>query len=264
MPTYQDDTSAFDQVISQGYEFKLNKYFSEGWQIFRQQLWAFVGFTLLANLALAIVAQIPILGVFAQIFLGGVMYAGLYIVANNIRKGKPFEFSDFFRGTDDVLQLGLTQLVTGVIAVIPMLITFALAFDYSKAWELINGQITDPGEVSAFVLSLFTDWRIYVGLIATMFLSLLYIFALPLVVLGRLRFWPAMEVSRKTVSQQWWNFLLMNLLFFPIVLIGFLALCIGVYGAIGYLYCVIYVAYADIYQIEGSSADNIIDEIGSN
>ncbi|TAE50426.1 MAG: hypothetical protein EAZ89_12070 [Bacteroidetes bacterium] len=264
MPTYQDDTSAFDQVISQGYEFKMGYYFSEGWQIFRQQMWAFWGFTLLATLALALVAQFPILGAFAQIFLGGVMYAGLFIVANNIRKGKAFEFSDFFRGTDDVLQLGLTQLVTGLIAILPMLLTFLLAFDYSKAWALYTREMTDPNEISEFALSLFTDWRIYVGLLATIFLSLLYIFALPLVALGRLKFWPAMEVSRKTVSQQWWNFLLMNVLFTPVLLIGLLVLCLGIYAAMAYMYCVIYVAYTDIYQVEGSSAENIIDEIGSN
>lgn len=151
-------------------------------------------------------------------------YAGIYIVCHRIAKGEFISIRDFFSGADHWLQLFLGTLIVSIFTFI------------GTIFLLIPG--------------------IYLG-VAYSFTSLFIIF-------GQMNFWNAMETSRKVITKQWWNFFGLMLVTVGIVLLGFLALGIGVWVAFPLMSCIYYAAFEDIVLSHTSALDNLIDELGED
>ena len=255
-PTYNGNPESYRPLIESGYNFDLNKYLNKGWSIFTQQFGGFFGFSILAYFITLIGAVIPLVGGFISIAFQGILYGGFFLVAHKISRGDRFEFGDFFKGFDDFLQLGLGNIVKTLIIALPaILIVIGMIAVFGLSAMFLEGDGTQalaPGMlVGVFLLML-----------PVVYLSVAYSFTIPLIILGRLEFWPAMETSRKIISKRWGNFFVMYLLFVGIYLIGMLMLFIGIFAAMALVYCIQYAAYEDIAGRISESEDQRIDEIG--
>ena len=62
----------------------------------------------------------------------------------------------------------------------------------------------------------------------------------------RLGFWEAMETSRKVVTRQWWRVLGLILLAIPFLILGGIALGVGVFVAIPLILGAVAFAYEDL------------------
>ena len=79
------------------------------------------------------------------------------------------------------------------------------------------------------------------------YLVVAWIFTLPLVIDKRLEFWPAMRLSRKTVSKHWWKFLGFGIVLVLFNLAGVLLLCVGVFLTFPISLAALMYAYEDIF-----------------
>jgi len=105
------------------------------------------------------------------------------------------------------------------------------------------------------LVSMLSGLIISIGMLLVLpgiFFSVIYLFAMPLVVFGRLDFWPAMESSRIIIMKNFWEALLFGLLIVAINILGLLALGFGVLITIPLSYAMILMAYDDIYNFEES------------
>ena len=93
------------------------------------------------------------------------------------------------------------------------------------------------------------------------YLLVAWIFTLPLIIDKRLHFWSAMELSRKTVSRHWFQFLLFGIVLTLLSMAGLLAVIIGFFivapiavAALMYAYEDIFVAHGAVETVAGNEA----------
>lgn len=183
-----------DNLIQQGYRLDIGGSIQQGWQILSQNLGGFIGFTLLTFLL--VIASVCLL--FVPLFFSGNLFAGYYIVSMRILKRQPVTFNNFFDGfrNSNFVPILLATLVIGAITAVVNAPTYAIRIFSSINPEVIN----NPTFLLIFGLLFLVSFcaGIYVGTI--------YVFTIPLILEHRLEFWPAMELSRKILSKQWFAF----------------------------------------------------------
>lgn len=301
MATYDGNPQDYEGIIQSGYEFRLGDYLSRGWELFKEYAGGFIGYIIIYIILSMIISTIAQMLGFGNAFLSFILGqvaaiptvglgAGFILVAHRIAQNQEVEFGNFFDGLKDMVQLWLGNLVAGWLAALPMLIGVYLAVGsnlfewiadmqnpmaFTENSEDFMAQLTTMGPKIAMYGGL--------GLVLTIVISTLYSFTQPNILFGRLKFWDAMEVSRKIVSQKVLSFILLML-----VLIGSIAVGMGVLGFIagasgnflviaitviaglagmliyvGFVYCVNYAVYEDIVlkNMDGTMEERI-DEIG--
>jgi hypothetical protein len=203
----QDDKTRINQKIQNGYSFELEKYFSEGWNIFRKKPGPFILYGLLAGLILGALNYLPeYLGEIASYLLSPALIAGLFIGARKIDQDGTLEFNDFFKGFDHIVQLFLVTFISGILVAIGMVFLIL------------------PG-----------IW-LAVGITLT----------IPLILFARFDFWESIRTSVKLVNQKWFHFFSLLLLLGIFNIIGVLFLVVGLLVTFPVTYCILYAAYKDI------------------
>jgi hypothetical protein len=188
----------------------LGKYFKTGWGLFIQYPGGFVGFCLLYLLLQAALHSIPYVGAVASFAISTPLLMGNFIVCAKLLHGQTPGFRDFFSGFQFFLPLLLLSLVAGVFIGIGTLLLII------------------PG----------------------LYLLVAYMFASYLVVDRGLDFWPAMELSRHTVTPRWFSYFAFVLLVALVNLAGAVALGLGLLVTIPLSFCTVTVLYAEIFGLQ--------------
>lgn len=204
---------------NQEYSVKIEEYFSRGWEIFKQYPGGFIGFLILTFMISIFASILPApfgnskgeAGGIVNFVLSPILSAGYYIVALQIAKNRPKNFSDFFRGFNQFLQLFLVYIVGTILTIIGFTLLII------------------PG--------------IYLGVA--------YGFSNLFVIEKKLSFWSALEASRKLITRKWFSFLGLFVVIFLMNLAGLLLFGIGLLVTIPLTYCIIVAAFEDIVGLNG-------------
>lgn len=174
----------------------------------------------------------------------GIVHAGLYwFFLKWIRESKA-ELGDVFAGFQrQPGQLILASLVMGIVPVIVIFVVglpFWIPFFATVIGSASTG--TNP-ETILGGLGWLGCLGIGIGCLAAFTLYVMWMFAYPLIIDKGLKFWPAMELSRKVVMKSFFGYLWLNVLCGLIAMLGILACIVGVIfvapicaGAIAYAY----------------------------
>jgi zinc-ribbon domain len=201
----------------------LGEYLKKGWGLFMQYPGGFIGFFLIYLLIQFASHLIPLIGVLAAFAIGPALIMGNFIVSAKLLQGHTPQFSDFFLGFRFFVPLLLTGLVGGVLTGIGFMLLII------------------PG----------------------IYLMVSYVFAASLVVDRRLDFWPALELSRKTVQPMWFSMFGFFLLLVLVNLAGVVALVIGLLVTVPVTMCAVTAAYADIFGLQADYSEGFPDNTGS-
>lgn len=221
---YDGKVSQYAHLTEYMYEFRLGNYVSRGWEIFKSNAGLMVGFFIVQSLISAAGGAIPVIGPFINMALSAAMMAGFYLTCQKISRGESIEFGDFFKG-----------------------------FDHFKEVAI--------GQVAMFFM-------VMIGLVCLVlpgiYLALAYTFMIPLIVLGKMPFWDAMETSRKIITKNWFMFFAMGFVYMGIALLGVLAFFVGIFVAIPVIFCIQYAIFEGIVGVGDDLYQSQIDEIGIN
>ena len=188
----------------------LGDYFKTGWGLFKQYPGGFVGFCLLNFVIQAALHAIPYLGALASAAVSAPLFMGNFIVSAKLLHRQTPEFRDFFTGFQYFLPLLLLSVAAGLFISIGTLL------------------LVIPG----------------------LYLVVAYMFASYLVVDRGLDFWPAMELSRRTVTPRWFGYFAFVLLVALLNLAGAVALGVGLLVTIPLSFCAVTAAYADLFGFQ--------------
>jgi uncharacterized membrane protein len=197
----------------------LGEYLKKGWDLFKLYPGGFVGFFLVYVLIQLVLHFIPWVGGFASFAVGPALIMGNFIVSAKLLQGRTPQFGDFFLGFRFFVPLLLTALVGGVLTGIGLLLLII------------------PG----------------------LYLMVCYLFAASLVVDRRLDFWPALELSRRTMNPIWFTMFAFLLLLVLVNLVGALCLGLGLLISVPLTGCAITVAYADIFGLQADYSEDFPD-----
>ena len=91
-----------------------------------------------------------------------------------------------------------------------------------------------------------------VALIPAIYLSVGWMFTLVLIIDRRMEFWPAMELSRKTVGKHWWAVFALLIVCALLNLAGMIACCVGLLASFPTTLGAMMYAYEDIFSAPGA------------
>ncbi|TVR77415.1 MAG: hypothetical protein EA412_11175, partial [Chitinophagaceae bacterium] len=209
-----------EKLSIEGYAVRYQQYFSEGWDIFKKYPVGFMGLFLISAVLYFFISQSgTYISNMVSVVLSSLFLACNYHMAHYLKKGGIPSFEVFFEPLKDPLQLVIYALLSS------LLVGIGFVF------------LIIPG------LYLVVSW----------------VFAIPIIVFTKTEFWPAMEYSRKVITRQWFQIFGFLVLCFFVILLGALALGIGIIVAMPVVYCSLYAAFSDIFGLrtqEGNPESN--------
>ncbi len=191
-------------------EVRPGDYLKAGWEVFKQYPGGFVGFSVLGLVAVAILNLITRAMSPFGFFLSSLLaplWAGPFLVSAKLLQHQNVEFGDFFKGFNHFLPLFLLSLVSSILVGIGFILLII------------------PG----------------------VYLLVSYIFGTLLVLDRRLDFWPAMELSRKAVQENWFGYFAFLLVLAVINVAGLLLIGLGLLVTVPVSIAALSAAYAQVF-----------------
>lgn len=255
MEYYQELEGKVKESIEGGYEFKLKQYLEEGWDLTKKTLptflvllLLFIGVSLVIGLLLFAVGSasfegieywfidnlllVAIVGYLATIVFSP-LNVGAYLIIYAEDTGKGEGIGSFFKGYKDFAQIALFSMVTGL----PVLLL-----------NLAVGFLGVPE---------------FMGNIATLFISVFFIFSLKLIAIKKYSFLNALKASAVLAGPKSLHIILLFIVIILINILGALALILGLLVTIPYSSCIIYAFFKDVCLGEKEDLeleDNLIAE----
>ena len=209
-----------------------------GWELIRSQYWLFVGMTLVG----IIIGSLVPMGI-----LMGPMMCGIYLALFKTRRGQPIDFGLLFKGFDyfgDSVIAALIHAVPIFLIVVPAYLLFYVGMFAMLAAS--NGQ-PDP----AALLGFFGFYAVVlIALMAlVLVLSVVFMFAYPLIVDRRLSGLNAVKLSVRAAFANFWRLLGMALLTGLMTAAGVLLCYVGAFLIMPISFAAVAVAYEQVFGL---------------
>jgi hypothetical protein len=245
--------SRLEAVKREGYSFRLGEYISQGFTIFGKNAAMFIGFALVSLLITLILRFIPYLGQLVSFCISGALGAGYFIVAHKTYRNEYADFSNFFDGFKDWLQIFLNTLIVTALLVVGLLPPIIFFF---KNYGL-DGDFSfqDSENISEFVQN-FGLAYILLFFLVVIILSLLVMYAVLFIVFDKLNVVDALVWSAKIVVQNLLLHFIFVIIWGLIVAVSCIPLLLGLVVTVPAFYCSIYYAWQDITRHENEELNN--------
>lgn len=253
--------SRLEKAMTEGYEFKMGKYISTGFDVFKKEPWMLMGFLVVyAVIAMITSSIISVLSAVVSVPLG----VGFFIFANKVTTGRNAQFGDFFGGFKSFIPLMLNYLVTMLIALLifsPGIIYFFVSVDFFSEITGGGNQIEIMTKLMGLLITLpVVIILIFISLLVWIYFGVSFLFSQQLIVFNGLDFWTSIKTSMKLVSKKWFSFFGFLIVLGLINILGMLCLFFGLLVTIPATACAIYAAYEDI---AGASVSVVDSELSS-
>lgn len=264
MYQFTTDERSFRRAYALDRKFLLRRYLQMGWSLYRRYrrgYWLATGLAIgcyvmaagAATLAIWLSAPVPFLNAavilvayFLRYAFAFALSAGLFVMSRRLHVEDMAEFNDIWAGLKAFGQIGAAKIIQLLLMIVPMLAVLVLAgirsYDELVLWS--EQDLISPSEILGFYQR---ELRLLgLALLPYLLIQSLYLFTTPLILLGRLQFWTAMEVSRKIVLRHWRGVLQLMLIIGLMWLGSLLTLGVGLFIAFPLTYATVYAAYADL------------------
>jgi GYF domain 2 len=241
-------TGVAPEILDRDYDLDLGGCISRGWNLLQKNMGLLVGATLIylgIAIAMSLLGAIPLIGaIFSllSLFVTAPLMGGLFYVTLQAIRQQPASAGDVFEG----FRRAFIQLVLGYI--VPAILT-SLCVIPAVVVGLVTllPAVTQNQEPSLGAI-LATVGVGLVCLLPLIFLTVNWMFTLPLIVDKRLDFWPAMQTSWKMVRKHWWQLFGLIILVGVLNLAGVLLCCVGLLFSMPLGFAAMMYAYETIFS----------------
>lgn len=231
----ENATAGANRIATGDYTLSLRECLSKGWALFKAHAGLLVGASLIVLFIALVCNAIPLMGTIVYLVVSGPLFGGLTLLNLRLIRGEDVSIGDLFDGFDRCFsQLLMGQVVTG-------LFTTVSAFLFLAAYGVMT---VFPSKIVA----LFAAPVACVGLLPAIYLTVCWIFTLPLIIDKSMEFWAAMELSRQKVSLHFWPVCVLVLGGVFIVAMGSFFFLVGALIAMPIFIATLTHAYEDIFN----------------
>lgn len=275
-----------EDLINDGYDFSASQYLKEGWEIYKEEAFSFVGFLLVTFVISLGISYIPRIGSYIQYFVvGPALSVGYFIVAHRIKRNEYEDFGEFFKGFSflkEIIPAAFTMMVIYLIAFSPTIYSLYSTGIIDWYQEVLSNPFSPP-PVEAFLSEISTTqiWIMILNIIPIIYLGVAFTFTYMYIVFYDMGFWEAIESSRKVITRRWFAifgyfFMILGIFLLVTMFLGLFTTFTGVLGGLimalytiiavcisPFIYCGLYAAFADIMELnsEYDESDGIIDHL---
>ena len=215
-------------LLARDYEVDLGGSLARGWQVFKSNPGPIIGASILVYLIMMAMNFIPYLSIILALVLTGPLMGGLWVFYVKHVRGQPAVLGDAFSGFGPRFwQLAMTQLVPGLVW-----LAFMALFGIMAAL-VIPGVAAARRAAGSTSAAHFAGMAVPLGIFLAVFglvmiyLTTCWLFALPLAGDKGLKFWNALELSRKVVSKHWWMTFWLMFVCWIVAMLGIFGCLIG-------------------------------------
>lgn len=166
---------------------------ARGWRLVRMNLGLILSAMMVVTLIQIGTNFVPLIGWLISMIIQGPLLGGLFLLYLRRIRDQDSRWEDVFSGFGPAfLQLMVTQVVSSLLVML------------SAVLFLVGALVLVVGH-NSLVASTLGGMIACVGLLPPLYLSVAWIFALPLVIDKQLDFSEAMTLSRKRVQDHWWG-----------------------------------------------------------
>jgi hypothetical protein len=207
----------------------------KGWELFKAHAGMLIGAHLIVLMISMGCQAVPFVGVVASVIFSGPLFGGLYLLNLKLIRGEEVSIGDLFDGFNRCFaQLMLGQIMIMLISTISaflFIVTVAVMIVFrSKIIWILGSPIA------------------FVGLLPAIYLTVCWTFTLPLIIDKGLDFWPAMELSRKKVTQHFGPVCILVVIGLAVTALGSLFFLIGALLTLPIFIASMSHAYEDIFN----------------
>lgn len=223
---------------------------SIAWELVKNRLGLYIGAGIVVMI---LVGMVP----FVSVFLSGPVMGGFYYLVLKDLEGEPVDFGMLFKGFEKFLPLMLVGIITAIPGIIYQIFYYASSFV-----QLIQGSGTsDPNffqaEPAPWPYSTGVTIVIVVFAIGYILFSILWSyvlnFAIPLIMEHGLGIGEAIKLSFGAAFSNLGGLFVLGLLGGLVVLLGFLAFCVGFLVAVPVVMASQVIAYRQVFPLDGGT-----------
>jgi uncharacterized membrane protein len=244
-PPTIDPGAAIARIAAEGRRVAILDSLRRGWALVFADPGPSIGVSALVLVTMIGAGLVPCVGSIAQLVVTGPLVAAWYLYFVKRIRGLPTEWGDAFAGFSSPMfpQLVLQQLVSLVatlVAMAPVFIVMFVSIFGLAAAASADERLTPLAFFGLGLLFLVS----FAGMI---YLSIVWMFAPALILDKNLDFWPAMTLSWRVTTRQFFPILGLLLLCALVYLTGLLALCVGIFVALPVCVASLAYVYEDLF-----------------
>ncbi|MBK8516980.1 MAG: hypothetical protein IPL55_12085 [Saprospiraceae bacterium] len=254
-----ENNQSIRQAIDNGYDFKIGSYISKGFELFKQNPGGYIGFAILFFIISLVINMIPLFGFVIAVIVTPPLSVGIAIAVHKQENDGSMEFGNFFKGFDYIGQLivaYIIMLLIYTVIAIPLILILGINFFSTIASgdpEAIMASYQEVAKLGVWIFFIGALF-VYVG-ICTRWTNYLIVF-------HKYDAVTAIKTSWQLVNKRWIMHFLFLLVCGLLILLGFVALLVGIVVAYPVVMAADYAGYVDItgLNINSDSIDNEVTE----
>ncbi len=259
VPSGQSATATEADLLARDYEVDIGGALSRSWEVFKSNAGGLIGvlivvYAVIFGVAMVAYAAVAITGIpfvnfllnFVTVLINAPLLAGLWLFYVKKVRNQPAVISDAFSTFGPrYWQLVLTQFI-------PMLISMGVMAVLGVMVALIVPGIARGARSGAFqnvapALLIPLIAAAVVAFVVLMYLTTCWLFALPLAADKGLKFWPALELSRRIVNKHWWMTFWLIVVAGVVGIVGVIFCCIGLVATLPLTFLMLAVHYNKVF-----------------
>jgi hypothetical protein len=209
----------------------------EGWELIKSDFWLLFAIWLVGGL----------IGSVSMLIAAGAMTCGTFYCYLKKIDGEPVSFDDLWKG----LKWFVPGLIVMLIIVVPVIAIYVIAYGPILLAATMGARMSQEEVLSMLLGAFAVDAVLLVGMVC---LHSLLIFSFPLIVDRNIGAFGAMAISARAVVKNIGGVVGLMAADFLLILLGYLALCVGVYFTIPIILAGNVVAYRKIFPRQEFSA----------
>jgi len=202
----------------------------EGWELIKGEYWLLFAITLVGVL----------IGGFTMYILFGAMFCGIFYCYLRKIDGRPIAFEDLWKG----FEWFAPGLLVTLFIVVPIIILYVIIYVPVFLAMTMGGRLSQEEMAGLLIGAVAVD---FIFIIIMVCFHTLLIFSFPLIVDRGMGGFQSMKISAKAVWMNLGSVVGLIMVNFVLALIGYLALCVGVYFVIPIILAGNAVAYRKVF-----------------
>lgn len=200
------------EKINNGYSIDISSIVGEAWRIFKLDPGKFIGFTVVVFAINVALGLIPLVGSIVSMLITPALTVGYIHVSRQLDLGHQVKFEEFFRGFDKFGELFLVYLVAVIFIFLGMLLLVIPGIYLAVCYTPLMFALV---------------WYHYDGSVMN-----------------------TLETMRKLVTKKWWSFLALGFVSALIIILGVIALGVGLLIALPVVNIIYYTLYKEVIGFE--------------
>lgn len=250
--------SHLEKILEQQRSFDIGPTLSKGWNIWRSNAGAFIGFGIVVVLISMALVFIPFIGQLANMIVSPALTLGGAIYAYRCHVGEQREFSNFFDGFSHWKQI----VIYAAILFVGMTIFFIPLFAIIGLESGILNMFTDPDNFTMAAPNMSTMSKVLLTIIVFTMIYLSICITLTVYFIGfyELSAMDALKYSFRFVRPKWWAVFAFMIVTAFIGMSGVILLVIGAFLTMSIIYPMFYAAFDELTAIEEYYAEESLSQ----